>query len=78
MASIDKSSSSATNVIRIPDYLKKLQQPCFLDDDGPSDYLPTFITVKIGRQDFGIRDNETADEAITRLALEKKNQVIRP
>jgi hypothetical protein len=41
-----KLSPTETNVIHISDYLGRFEKPCFDDDSGSSDEIPTFITVK--------------------------------
>ena len=42
------------------------EQPCFLDDDGPSAEIPTFITRTNARELFGMKPGETVPEAIAR------------
>ncbi len=40
--------------------------PEFLDDDGPSAEIPTFITRTNARERFGMKEGETVPEAIAR------------
>ena len=42
------------------------EQPEFLDDEGPSAEIPTFITRTNARERFGMKDGETVPEAIAR------------
>ena len=42
------------------------EQPGFLDDEGPSAELPTFITRTNARERFGMEPGETVPEAIAR------------
>ena len=42
------------------------EQPCFLDDEGPSAEIPTFITRTNARELFGMEPGETVPEAIAR------------
>ena len=41
-------------------------QPGFLDDEGPSAEIPTFITRTNARERFGMEPGETVPEAIAR------------
>ena len=41
-------------------------EPAFLDDEGPSAEIPTFITRTNARERFGMKDGETVPEAIAR------------
>lgn len=42
------------------------EQPTFLDDEGPSADIPTFITRTNARDRFGMGPDETVPEAIAR------------
>lgn len=42
------------------------EQPGFLDDEGPSAEIPTFITRTNARERFGMKPGETVPEAIAR------------
>ena len=42
------------------------EQPGFLDDEGPSAEIPTFITRTNARERFGMEPGETVPEAIAR------------
>lgn len=42
------------------------EQPAFLDDDGPSAEIPTFITRTNARELFDMQPDETVPEAIAR------------
>jgi hypothetical protein len=47
----------------------EIEEPCFVGDEfGPSDELPTHIMVKSARETFGVRDDESLDDALVRLA----------
>lgn len=41
-------------------------EPAFLDDDGPSAEIPSFITTKNAIDLFGLRPDETVLEAMAR------------
>ena len=41
-------------------------EPAFLDDEGPSNDLPAFISTTNARELYGLREGETVAEAITR------------
>lgn len=41
-------------------------EPAFLDDDGPSEEIPLFITTKNARELYDLRPGETVSEAIAR------------
>jgi len=41
-------------------------EPAFLDDEGPSNDLPAFISTTNARELYGLREGETVTEAITR------------
>lgn len=43
-----------------------LEKPAFLDDEGPSAEIPTFITRTNARERFGMEPGETVPEAIAR------------
>ena len=45
-------------------------EPAFLDDDGPSSDLPTFITTTNPRELFDLQQDETVIDAIARKAKE--------
>lgn len=40
--------------------------PAFLDDEGPSNDLPAFISTTNARELYGLREGETVAEAIAR------------
>lgn len=42
------------------------EEPCFIDDDGPSSDLPPMPTLTNTRELFGLREGETLAEAIAR------------
>lgn len=41
-------------------------EPAFLDDDGPSKDLPTFISTTNARELFGLKEGETILDAMAR------------
>lgn len=41
-------------------------EPAFLDDDGPSKDLPTFISTTNARELFGLKEGETVLDAMAR------------
>ena len=43
-----------------------LAEPAFLDDDGPSDTLPTHVSTTNAYELYGLREGETVSEAIAR------------
>ena len=43
-----------------------LEEPAFLDNDGPSTEIPIFITVTNARELFDLRPEETVSQAIIR------------
>lgn len=43
-----------------------LEEPAFLDDDGPSVEIPPFITTTNARELYDLRPGETVSEAIAR------------
>lgn len=49
----------------------ELEEPAFLDDDGPSAEIPPFITTTNARELFDLRPGETVSEAITRSEAHK-------
>jgi len=49
-------------------------EPAFLDEEGPSSDLPTFISTSNARELYGLREGETVAEAITRSRIEKKRE----
>lgn len=42
------------------------QEPAFLDEEGPSDDLPTFISTTNARELYGLREGESVGDAISR------------
>ena len=42
------------------------EEPAFLDDEGPSNDLPAFISTTNARELYGLREGETVADAITR------------
>ena len=52
-------------------------EPAFLDDDGPSEELPTFISTTNAYELFGLREGETVTDAIARNMLAETSQPIR-
>lgn len=48
-----------------------LEEPTFLDDEGPCVEIPTFITKTNVRELFGLRSGETLSEAIARHNAKK-------
>jgi hypothetical protein len=47
------------------------EEPAFLDDEGPSAEIPTFINRTNARELFGLRPGETVSEAIARHNAEQ-------
>ncbi len=45
-----------------------LEEPAFLDDDGPSDEIPPFISTTNVRELYDLRPGETVSAAIARCA----------
>ncbi len=41
-------------------------EPAFLDDEGPSNDLPAFISTTNAHELYGLREGETVAEAISR------------
>lgn len=50
-------------------------EPAFLDDEGPSVDLPSFISTTNARELYGLREGETVLEAITRNKLAEEVQL---
>lgn len=50
-----------------------LEEPAFLDDEGPSAEIPVFISRTNARELFGLRPGETVPEAITRHNAKKNS-----
>lgn len=48
-------------------------EPAFLDDEGPSNDLPAFISTTNARELYGLRDGETVVEAIARHESNEKS-----
>ncbi len=48
------------------DLADALEEPAFLDDEGPSAEIPPFITTTNARELFDLRPGETVSEAIAR------------
>lgn len=48
------------------DLADALEEPAFLDDEGPSAELPPFITTTNARELYDLRPDETVSEAIAR------------
>ncbi|WP_395827867.1 conjugal transfer protein TraD [Collimonas sp.] len=48
------------------DLADALEEPAFLDDDGPSAEIPPFITTTNARELYDLRPGETVSEAIAR------------
>ena len=48
------------------DLAEALEEPAFLDDEGPSAEIPPFITTTNARELFDLRPGETVSEAIAR------------
>lgn len=48
------------------DLAAALEEPAFLDDDGPSAEIPPFITTTNARELYDLRPGETVSEAIAR------------
>jgi hypothetical protein len=48
------------------DLIGALEEPAFLDDDGPSTEIPPFITTTNARELYDLRPGETVSEAIAR------------
>ena len=46
-------------------------EPGFLDDDGPSEDLPAFISTTNARELYGLREGESVVDAIAREILKK-------
>jgi len=44
------------------------EEPAFLDDEGPSDDIPAFITTKNAQDLFDLKPGETVAEAAARKA----------
>lgn len=47
------------------------EEPAFLDDDGPSAEIPSFVTTTNARELYGLREGETVIEAITRIGVKE-------
>lgn len=50
--------------------INALEEPAFLDDDGPSSDLPPSPTTTNARELYGLRPGETVSEAIERKERE--------
>lgn len=50
----------------IDDLAAALEDPAFLDDEGPSAEIPPFITTTNARELYDLRPDETVSEAIAR------------
>jgi hypothetical protein len=48
-----------------------LEEPAFLDDDGPSAEIPPFVTTTNSRELFDLQPGETVSEAIARRNAER-------
>ena len=48
------------------DLADALEEPAFLDDEGPSAEIPSFITTTNARELYDLRPGETVSEAIAR------------
>ena len=48
------------------DLAEALEEPAFLDDEGPSAEIPPFITTTNARELYDLRPGETVSEAIAR------------
>lgn len=48
------------------DLVEALEEPAFLDDEGPSAEIPPFITTTNARELYDLRPDETISEAIAR------------
>jgi len=48
-------------------------EPAFLDDEGPSNDLPVFISTTNALELYGLRDGETVVEAIARHESNEKS-----
>lgn len=46
------------------------EEPAFLEEDGPSAEIPTFITTTNSLELFGLRDGESVAEAMRRTTEE--------
>jgi hypothetical protein len=53
------------------DLAEALEEPAFLDDDGPSTEIPPFITTTNARELYDLRVGETVPEAIARRDAKK-------
>lgn len=51
------------------------EEPAFLDDEGPSEDLPSFISTTNARELYGLREGETVPEAIVRNKLAEEVQL---
>ena len=51
------------------------EEPAFLDDEGPSEDLPSFISTTNARELYGLREGETVPEAIARNKLAEEVQL---
>lgn len=49
--------------------LSGVAEPAFLEDEGPSDDLPAFITTKNARELFDLKPHETVAQAAARKAV---------
>jgi hypothetical protein len=49
------------------------QEPGFLDDEGPSADIPSFISTTNARELFELRPGETVAQAAQRVVIEKKD-----
>ena len=49
-------------------------EPAFMDEDGPSEELPTFISTTNAYELYGLKEGETVADAIARNALTETKQ----
>jgi hypothetical protein len=52
------------------DLAEALEEPAFLDDEGPSAEIPPFITTTNARELYDLRPGETVAQAAARKASE--------
>ena len=49
-------------------------EPAFMDEDGPCEELPTFISTTNAYELYGLKEGETVADAIARNALTEAKQ----
>jgi hypothetical protein len=52
----------------------RFDEPAFLDDEGPSEDLPSLISTTNARELYGLREGESVVDAIARSKLAEETQ----